>query len=146
MASIPQGGAHVTQGGAHVTQAGAQTLCGRRGSATIGVRAAAGLPTPWSPTGGPTMRHGKPRNFVQPCLLLLLLEHPDHGYALVERLDSFLLAEGDAGAVYRSLHALEVSGAVRSTWGLSESGPARPYLSLDQDRAGAVGGMGAVDQ
>jgi poly-beta-hydroxybutyrate-responsive repressor len=76
------------------------------------------------------MRHGKPRNFVQPCLLLLLLEHPDHGYALVERLDSFLLAEGDAGAVYRSLHALEVSGAVRSTWGLSESGPARRTYHL----------------
>lgn len=76
------------------------------------------------------MRHGKPRNFVQPCLLLLLLEHPDHGYALVERLDSFLLAEGDPGSVYRALHSLEVSGAVRSTWGLSESGPARRTYHL----------------
>lgn len=76
------------------------------------------------------MRHGKPRNFVQPCLLLLLLEHPDHGYALVERLESFLLAEGDPGSVYRALHALEVSGAVRSTWGLSESGPARRTYHL----------------
>lgn len=76
------------------------------------------------------MRHGKPRNFVQPCLLLLLLEHPDHGYALVERLESFQLAEGDAGSVYRALHALEVSGAVRSTWGLSEAGPARRTYHL----------------
>lgn len=76
------------------------------------------------------MRHGEPRNFVQPCLLLLLLEHPDHGYALVERLKAFFLAEGDPGSVYRALHALEVGGAVRSTWGLSESGPARRTYQL----------------
>ncbi|MBA3417782.1 MAG: helix-turn-helix transcriptional regulator [Geodermatophilaceae bacterium] len=69
---------------------------------------------------------------MQPCLLLLLLEHPDHGYALVERLDSFLLAEGDPGSVYRALHTLEVSGAVRSTWGLSESGPARRTYHLTE--------------
>ena len=71
------------------------------------------------------MRHGEPRNFVQPCLLLLLHEHPDHGYALVERLKSFQVAEGDPGTVYRALHALEITGAVRSAWGLSEAGPAR---------------------
>lgn len=76
------------------------------------------------------MRHGEPRNFVQPCLLLLLLEHPDHGYALVERLKAFLLAEGDPGSVYRALHTLEVGGAVRSTWGLSEAGPARRTYHL----------------
>lgn len=76
------------------------------------------------------MRHGEPRNFVQPCLLLLLLEHPDHGYALVERLKSFLLPEGDPGSVYRALHSLEVGGAVRSTWGLSEAGPARRTYHL----------------
>ncbi len=76
------------------------------------------------------MRHGEPRNFVQPCLLLLLLEHPDHGYALVERLKCFQVAEGDPGTVYRTLHALEVSGAVRSAWGLSESGPARRTYHL----------------
>ncbi|CAN5810221.1 hypothetical protein BH18ACT7_BH18ACT7_07760 [soil metagenome] len=76
------------------------------------------------------MRHGEPRNFVQPCLLLLLLEHPDHGYALVERLKCFQVAEGDPGTVYRTLHALEVAGTVRSTWGLSEAGPARRTYHL----------------
>lgn len=76
------------------------------------------------------MRHGEPRNFVQPCLLLLLLEHPDHGYALVERLRAFQVAEGDPGTVYRTLHALEVAGAVRSVWGLSEAGPARRTYHL----------------
>lgn len=76
------------------------------------------------------MRHGEPRNFVQPCLLLLLQERPDHGYALVERLKSFQVAEGDPGTVYRTLHALEVAGAVESSWGLSESGPARRTYHL----------------
>lgn len=76
------------------------------------------------------MRYGEPRNFVQPCLLLLLLERPDHGYALVERLKSFQVAEGDPGTVYRTLHALEVSGAVESSWGLSGSGPARRTYHL----------------
>ncbi|MBA2389783.1 MAG: helix-turn-helix transcriptional regulator [Geodermatophilaceae bacterium] len=69
---------------------------------------------------------------MQPCLLLLLLEHPDHGYALLERLKCFLPAEGDPGSVYRALHALEVIGAVRSTWGLSESGPARRTYHLTE--------------
>lgn len=82
------------------------------------------------------MRHGEPRNFVQPCLLLLLLEHSDHGYALVERLKTFHVAEGDAGSVYRALHTLEVEGAVRSAWGLSEVGPARrTYRLTDTGRA-----------
>lgn len=82
------------------------------------------------------MRHGEPRNFLQPCLLLLLLERPDHGYALVERLKSFHVAEGEPGTVYRTLHALEVAGSVRSSWGLSESGPARrTYHLTDEGRA-----------
>ncbi len=84
------------------------------------------------------MRHGEPRNFVQPCLLLLLLEHPDHGYALVERLKCFLPAEGDPGSVYRALHALEVEGAVRSAWGLSEVGPARRTYHLTESGRGLL--------
>lgn len=84
------------------------------------------------------MRHGEPRSFVQPCLLLLLLEHSDHGYALVERLKTFQVAEGDAGAVYRALHALEVEGAVRSAWGLSEVGPARRTYHLTESGRGLL--------
>lgn len=93
------------------------------------------------------MRHGEPRNFVQPCLLLLLLEHPDHGYALVERLRCFQVAEGDPGTVYRTLHGLEVAGAVRSAWGLSESGPARrTYHLTDIGRAQLEEWAGSITQ
>jgi poly-beta-hydroxybutyrate-responsive repressor len=66
-----------------------------------------------------------PRNFLQPCLLLLLRERSDHGYDLVNRLRELHLGEGEAGAVYRALRGLERQGLVRSTWQTSEAGPAR---------------------
>lgn len=93
------------------------------------------------------MRHGEPRSFVQPCLLLLLMERPDHGYALVERLKSFHVAEGDPGTVYRALHALEVASAVSSTWGLSEAGPARrTYHLTDEGRSQLEEWAGSISE
>ncbi|HEV7788237.1 MAG TPA: helix-turn-helix transcriptional regulator [Pseudonocardia sp.] len=67
----------------------------------------------------------EPRNFLQPCLLLLLRERSDHGYDLVNRLRELHVVDGDAGAVYRSLRGLERNGLVRSSWQTSDSGPAR---------------------
>ncbi len=67
----------------------------------------------------------EPRNFLQPCLLLLLKERPDHGYDLVERLRSLYDGESDGGGVYRALRSLERQGLVRSTWQTSRVGPAR---------------------
>ena len=49
----------------------------------------------------------EPRNFLQPCLLLLLREQSDHGYDLAVRLRPLHDGEGDAGGVYRALRALE---------------------------------------
>jgi PadR family transcriptional regulator, regulatory protein PadR len=67
----------------------------------------------------------EPRNFLQPCLLLLLRERSDHGYDLVARLHEMHAPDGDAGAVYRALRGLERQGLVRSTWHTSSTGPAR---------------------
>ena len=67
----------------------------------------------------------EPRNFLQPCLLLLLRERSDHGYDLVSRLRELHVVDGDAGAVYRSLRGLERNGLVRSSWQTSDAGPAR---------------------
>lgn len=67
----------------------------------------------------------EPRNFLQPCLLLLLRERSDHGYELAARLRPMHDGEGDAGAIYRTLRALERQGLVRSEWQTSEVGPAR---------------------
>ena len=67
----------------------------------------------------------EPRNFLQPCLLLLLAERADHGYELASRLRPLHDGEGDSGGVYRALRALEKHGLVRSEWRTSDVGPAR---------------------
>lgn len=67
----------------------------------------------------------EPRNFLQPCLLLLIREQPDHGYELAARLRPMHDGDGDAGGVYRALRALERQGLVRSEWNTSDVGPAR---------------------
>lgn len=67
----------------------------------------------------------EPRNFLQPCLLLLLREQPDHGYELAARLRPMHDGDGDAGGVYRALRGLERHGLVRSEWHTSDVGPAR---------------------
>ena len=66
-----------------------------------------------------------PRNFLRPCILLLLRESPAHGYDLLERLGAFGFTGSDPGGLYRALRALESEGHVRSAWGPSETGPDR---------------------
>jgi poly-beta-hydroxybutyrate-responsive repressor len=67
----------------------------------------------------------EPRNFLQPCLLLLLGEHADHGYELASRLRPMYDGAGDSGGVYRALRSMEQRGLVRSEWLTSGLGPAR---------------------
>lgn len=74
----------------------------------------------------------EPRNFLRPCLLLLLKECPDHGYGLVERLKPMGVADGNPGAVYRTLRDLEKAGLTRSGWKASPAGPARRVYRLTQ--------------
>ena len=76
-----------------------------------------------------------PRNFLRPCVLLLLRECPAHGYDLLERLRAFGLTDPDAGGLYRVLRALEDEGLVQSAWERSAFGPDRRIYALT--RAGA---------
>ena len=71
-----------------------------------------------------------PRNFVRPCVLLLLREHPAHGYDLLERLRIFGFPPTDPGRLYRALRALEDDGLVHSAWEPSETGPNRRIYEL----------------
>lgn len=80
----------------------------------------------------------EPRNFLQPCLLLLLREHADHGYELVSRLRPMHDAESDSGGVYRALRGLESRGLVRSEWCTSGNGPARRTYHLTPDGVAAL--------
>jgi poly-beta-hydroxybutyrate-responsive repressor len=66
-----------------------------------------------------------PKNFLRPCLLLLLREQPAHGYQLLERLRPFGFPGDDAGGLYRALRSLERDGLVRSAWEPSATGPDR---------------------
>jgi len=75
----------------------------------------------------------EPRNFLQPCLLLLLRERADHGYELVSRLRPMHDAESDPGGVYRALRGLEQRGLVQSEWCTSGAGPARRTYHLTTD-------------
>jgi len=64
------------------------------------------------------------RSVLEPCLLLLLREQPDHGYNLIARLRALGLVNGDPGRVYRALRALEQEDLVSSVW--TASPQARP--------------------
>lgn len=83
--------------------------------------------------GVPPMVELEPRNFLQPCLLLLLRERADHGYELAARLRPMHDGDGDAGGVYRALRALERQGLVRSEWENSDVGPARRTYHVTPD-------------
>lgn len=74
---------------------------------------------------------GLPKNFLQPCLLLLVLEQPGYGYDLVARLKPLGIND-DAASVYRALRHLEHDGAVTSSWRTSETGPARRVYQLTE--------------
>ena len=71
-----------------------------------------------------------PKNFLRPCLLLLLREQPAHGYELLERLRPLGFAGDDPGGLYRTLRALEADGLVRSAWEPSSAGPDRRIYQL----------------
>jgi PadR family transcriptional regulator PadR len=71
-----------------------------------------------------------PKNFLRPCLLLLLREQPAHGYDLLERLRPLGFNRDDPGRLYRALRALETDELVRSVWEKSTSGPDRRMYEL----------------
>lgn len=76
--------------------------------------------------------HALPKNFLRPCLLLLLQEHPAHGYELVERLQELGFAPEDHGRLYRALRRLEADGQVHSEWSPSVTGPYRRVYALTE--------------
>jgi PadR family transcriptional regulator PadR len=80
------------------------------------------------------------RNFLAPCLLLLLAERADHGYDLLIRLRPIVDVDADAGAVYRTLRHLEHDGLVRSTWLPANGAPARRNYELTEPGRAALRG------
>lgn len=76
---------------------------------------------------------GLPRNFLRPCLLLLLGEGRAHGYDLLEQLADLGVERSDPGGLYRTLRAMEREQLVRSWWEDSRNGPARRVYELTDE-------------
>jgi PadR family transcriptional regulator PadR len=100
------------------------------------VRGRAGTgPEGTRPMRGPSeeLSVGLPRNYLRPCLLLLLAEGTSHGYELLDQLAGLGLHRVDPGGLYRCLRAMDEEGLVRSTWEPSASGPARRTYELTDE-------------
>ena len=78
---------------------------------------------------------GLPRNYLRPCLLLLLAEGTSHGYELLAQVGALGLSRVDPGGLYRCLRSMEQEGLVRSEWAPSTSGPARRTYELTDEGA-----------
>jgi PadR family transcriptional regulator PadR len=65
------------------------------------------------------------RGLLYPFLLLLIFEHPGHGYDLIDRLGCLGVTGIEPGRVYRVLRNLEREHLVASGWITSGTGPAR---------------------
>jgi PadR family transcriptional regulator PadR len=76
---------------------------------------------------------GLPRNYLRPCLLLVLAEGPSHGYDLLEHVAALGLERADPGGLYRTLRAMEQDGLVQSWWEHSDAGPPRRTYELTDE-------------
>lgn len=82
-------------------------------------------------TARPPYLHG----FLELCLLGLLVERPDYGLGLAERLAAAGLGQVPGGTLYPSLLRLETQGLVRTEWQPSASGPQRKYYEVTSQGA-----------
>lgn len=73
---------------------------------------------------------GLPKNFIRPCILLLVKEGGAHGYDLLEKLSELGLPKSDPGGLYRTLRWMEREGLVQSWWVTSDVGPPRRSYQL----------------
>lgn len=85
--------------------------------------------------GAEDVPSGLPRNYLRPCLLLLLAEGTGHGYELLDQVGALGLDRVDPGGLYRCLRSMEQEGLVRSEWEPSASGPARRTYELTDEGA-----------
>jgi PadR family transcriptional regulator PadR len=82
----------------------------------------------------------QPASFLRPCLLLLLDEHPGHGYEVRDRLVQLVAVVIDTAVVYRALNAMEDDGLVSSRWERSTEGPQRRCYAITADGHLALNG------
>ncbi|HZB82213.1 MAG TPA: helix-turn-helix transcriptional regulator [Rubrobacteraceae bacterium] len=83
--------------------------------------------TPSSQVGSGLAR---PRHWLEPVILLTLLEWNSYGYELMKRAVAFGFEAMNPGTMYRTLRQMEENGVVKSKWETTEGGPARRMYSI----------------
>jgi DNA-binding PadR family transcriptional regulator len=84
---------------------------------------------------------------VEPALLAFLNQEPQHGYALLERLDALGLGAINPSVIYRILRNYEEIGLVSSDWDKEESQgpPRRVYAITEEGRAAMQRAKGSLE-
>ncbi len=78
----------------------------------------------------PRGAEARPRNWLEPVVLVMLREWNSYGYELLERTTAFGFEAMNPGTLYRTLRHMEKNGTVKSTWDASKGGPARRVYSI----------------
>lgn len=75
---------------------------------------------------------GKPQRYVQPSLLMALMNGPSYGYQLIQIIGEygFLRSDVPPGMVYRHLRQMDEEGLVKSEWNAEGDGPAKRIYSI----------------
>ncbi len=81
-------------------------------------------------TSEPPKVEVRPKNWLEPVILMLLREQESYGYELMQRLRQIGAAETNSGTVYRTLRRMERQGWCASEWETPEGGPARRRYSI----------------
>ena len=72
----------------------------------------------------------RPRNWLEPVVLVTLREWNSYGYELIERAAAFGFEAMNPGTMYRTLRHMEENGVIKSKWETSKGGPARRMYSI----------------
>lgn len=90
---------------------------------------------------------GRMHGFMETCLLLLLRDRQDHGYALAEQLGNFGFGDVNVSTLYRVMRRMENEGCVTSSWEEGGKGPQkRVYAITDKGRAALEGQIEKFEQ
>ncbi len=75
---------------------------------------------------------GKPDRYMQPSILMALLDGKSHGYEMLQHIGEYGFLQGDAppGMIYRHLRQMEDEGLVASEWDASGTGPAKRVYAV----------------
>jgi len=74
----------------------------------------------------------KPDRYIQPSILMALLDGKSYGYELLQHIGEYGFLKGDAapGMIYRHLRQMEDDGLVSSQWDATGSGPAKRVYAV----------------